>query len=154
LVYLSLYFAGKLRLFVVKTGYFYRAFIVSLPILGAVLVAVSRITDYKHHTWDVVIAALLGTLFANFAYRQYYPSLSSPHSGIPFEPRIAKGSDVATNDNISISQRLGADYGTAEEDPQLGYTTATNGQSYEMSSPRGQKSQAVPDGDKGNTSLI
>lgn len=135
LVYLSLYLAGKLRLFVVQTGYFYRCFICSLPILGAVLVAVSRITDYKHHTWDVVIAALLGTLFANFAYRQYYPSLWSEHTGIPFEPRISKYNDLSTADDISVSQRLGADYGPNDE-PQLGYTTVSDPQSFEMSGSR------------------
>ncbi|CAO3696654.1 unnamed protein product [Umbelopsis ramanniana] len=132
LVYLSLYFAGKLRIFVLKTGYFYRGFIVIMPILGAVLVGVSRITDYKHHTWDVVIAALLGTLFAVFAYRQYYPSLWSPHSGIPFEPRIAKRNELDTNDDISISQQLAADYGTNDDNFQLGNTSGTSGQSYEM----------------------
>lgn len=107
-----------------------------MPILGAVLVGVSRITDYKHHTWDVVIAALLGTLFAVFAYRQYYPSLWSPHSGIPFEPRIAKRNELDTNDDISISQQLAADYGTNDDNFQLGNTSGTSGQSYEMSHSR------------------
>jgi diacylglycerol diphosphate phosphatase/phosphatidate phosphatase len=147
LFHLSLYFAGKLKIFVVKTGYFYRGFIVLLPIFGGVLVAVSRITDYKHHTWDVVIAALLGTAFAIFAYRQYYPSLWSPYSGIPFEPRIPKGNDISTGDNISMSQRLGADYGNAEDEPQLGYSSATNGQSFEMSNQRVQKPGAEGDGE-------
>ncbi|KAH8556809.1 phosphatidic acid phosphatase type 2/haloperoxidase [Umbelopsis sp. PMI_123] len=145
LVYLSLYFAGKLRIFVVKTGYFYRGFIVSMPILGAVLVGVSRITDYKHHTWDVVAGALLGTIFAYFAYRQYYPSLWSPHSGIPFEPRIPKTNDMATNDNISISQQLAADYGVREESPQLGNTTS---QSFELGSSRFRSNDAAKEGDK------
>lgn len=136
LVYLSLYLAGKLRLFVVKTGYFYRAFICSVPILGAVLVAVSRIRDYKHHTWDVVIGALLGIIFANFGYRQYYPSVFSPQTGIPFEPRIQKRNDAATGDSASISQRLGADYGLDDEDPQLGYSSATSPQSIELANAR------------------
>jgi diacylglycerol diphosphate phosphatase/phosphatidate phosphatase len=107
-----------------------------MPILGAVLVGVSRITDYKHHTWDVVIAALLGTLFAVFAYRQYYPSLWSPNCGIPFEPRIAKRNELDTNDDISISQQLAADYETNEDNFQLGNTSGTSGQSYEMSHSR------------------
>lgn len=136
LVYLSLYLAGKLRLFVVKTGYFYRAFICSVPILGAVLVAVSRIRDYKHHTWDVVIGALFGILFANFAYRQYYPSIFSSQTGTPFEPRIPKLNDAATGDSASISQRLGADYGLDDEDPQLGHSSATSPQSIEMMNAR------------------
>ncbi|KAG2179928.1 hypothetical protein INT43_003715 [Umbelopsis isabellina] len=136
LVYLSIYLAGKLRLFVVKTGYFYRAFICSVPILGAVLVGVSRIRDYKHHTWDVVIGALLGIIFANFAYRQYYPSIFSPHTGMPFEPRISKPNDATTGDSASISQRLGADYGLDDEDPQLGYSSATSPQSIELMNAR------------------
>jgi diacylglycerol diphosphate phosphatase/phosphatidate phosphatase len=136
LVFLSLYLAGKLRLFVVKTGYFYRAFICSVPILGAVLIGVSRIRDYKHHTWDVVIGALLGIIFANFAYRQYYPSLFSPQTGIPFEPRIVQRQDAATADNASISQRIGADYELNDEEPQLGYSSATSPQSIEMANAR------------------
>ena len=42
-------------------------------------------TDHWH---DVLVGSILGTLFAYFSYRQYYPSLSSELSHRPYSPRI------------------------------------------------------------------
>lgn len=61
------------------------------------LVAISRTEDYRHHWQDVTIGALLGTLCAYFAYRQYYPGLSQDSCRDPFLTRLAhckRGHDV------------------------------------------------------------
>lgn len=40
------------------------------------------------HWQDVLAGSLLGFGIANFAYRQYFPSLSSKLSHLPYAPRI------------------------------------------------------------------
>ncbi|KAL4876989.1 hypothetical protein BJY04DRAFT_222491 [Aspergillus karnatakaensis] len=61
-----------------KKGEVWKLFLVLLPSVGATLIAVSRIMDARHHPFDVITGALLGTLCATIAYRQYFPSLFEP----------------------------------------------------------------------------
>ncbi|KAJ2959405.1 hypothetical protein NQZ79_g5148 [Umbelopsis isabellina] len=84
--YLSLYLCGKLHVFDHK-GHVWKGFVVLIPIMGAILVAISRIMDYRHHPWDVVFGGLLGFLAAYFSYHQYYPPLHANDCHLPFEPR-------------------------------------------------------------------
>lgn len=56
--------------------------------IGALLVAISRTVDYRHHWQDVTVGAILGTGLAIFAYHQYYPPLWSDASDEPFAPRV------------------------------------------------------------------
>lgn len=59
--------------------------------------AISRTEDYRHHWQDVTIGAILGTLCAYFAYRQYYPGLSQDSCRDPYLTRLAhckRGHDV------------------------------------------------------------
>ena len=74
LFYLSLYLAGKLHL-LDHRGEVWKTFIVLVPTLGAALITVSRIEDARHHPFDVITGASLGTLCAYVAYRQYFPPL-------------------------------------------------------------------------------
>jgi hypothetical protein len=67
----------------------YKGFLFAFPIIGALLVAISRTEDYRHHWQDVTIGALLGTFCAYFAYRQYYPGLSQEACRDPFLTRVA-----------------------------------------------------------------
>lgn len=46
-----------------------------LPLLGACLIAISRLEDYRHDVFDVVSGSLLGFLVALLNWRRYYPSL-------------------------------------------------------------------------------
>ncbi|XP_071448815.1 phospholipid phosphatase 4-like isoform X2 [Hetaerina americana] len=55
-----------------------------LPLVGALLIALSRTCDYHHHWQDVVCGSLLGLLISYLCYRQYYPSLSSPLCSHPY----------------------------------------------------------------------
>jgi diacylglycerol diphosphate phosphatase/phosphatidate phosphatase len=62
----------------------------AFPIIGALLIAISRTRDYRHHWQDVTIGAILGTLCAYFAYRQFYPGLSHNSCHDPFLARLAR----------------------------------------------------------------
>ncbi|GAB5589340.1 hypothetical protein Unana1_04240 [Umbelopsis nana] len=85
--FLSLYLAGKMHLFD-RRGHTYKGFIFAAPWIGAMLVAISRTVDYRHHWQDVTVGAIIGTGLAFFAYRQYYPPLWSDTSDEPYAPRI------------------------------------------------------------------
>ncbi|TDL24807.1 PAP2-domain-containing protein [Rickenella mellea] len=87
--FLSFYLAGKLHLFD-ERGHTHKAWIALTPLAGASLVAISRTMDYRHHWHDVLVGSFVGLLFSFFAYRQYYPPLSSPLSHHPFAPRIPR----------------------------------------------------------------
>ncbi|KAL4067850.1 phosphatidic acid phosphatase type 2/haloperoxidase [Scleroderma yunnanense] len=87
--FLSFYLAGKMHLFD-KRGHTHKAWISVTPLAGATLVAISRTMDYRHHFQDVVAGSLLGIFIAYFAYRQYYPSLASPTSHLPYSPRVPR----------------------------------------------------------------
>ncbi|KAK9768036.1 hypothetical protein K7432_001623 [Basidiobolus ranarum] len=87
LTFLSLYLAGKLHLFD-ERGHTYKSFVCISPMIGAALIGVSRICDYRHHWQDVLIGGLIGIITAYFSYRQYYPHLASPKCDKPFSPRI------------------------------------------------------------------
>ena len=92
-----------------KMGYTGKAWASAAPLLGAALVAVSRTMDYRHHWQDVTTGGLLGMchtvsltepsgsteyfhsvgiVVGYFAYRQYYPPLTSVKSHRPYSPRI------------------------------------------------------------------
>lgn len=55
------------------------------------LMHVSSSTD---HWQDVLAGSLLGFTIANFAYRQYFPSLSSKRSHLPYAPRTLHPEDA------------------------------------------------------------
>ncbi|KAI8050806.1 phosphatidic acid phosphatase type 2/haloperoxidase [Syncephalis plumigaleata] len=85
--FLSLYMAGKLHIFD-ERGFVFKPLICLIPLLGAALIGISRIADYRHHWQDVLVGGIVGFGMAYFAYRQYYPSLSSHQCHRPFSPRI------------------------------------------------------------------
>ncbi|KAF4576456.1 hypothetical protein EYR36_000948 [Pleurotus pulmonarius] len=90
--FLSFYLAGKLHLFD-KRGHAGKAWLALTPFSGAALVAISRTMDYRHHWHDVLVGSILGTVLSFFAYRQYYPGLSTELSHRPYSPRIKREED-------------------------------------------------------------
>ncbi|KAI8085185.1 phosphatidic acid phosphatase type 2/haloperoxidase [Halteromyces radiatus] len=89
LTFFSLYLAGKLNLFDQKgEGRTLKIFIFWIPILGALLVGISRYRDYRHHWGDILIGGIVGLICAIFSYHQYYPPLSQ--GGNPYNGRILR----------------------------------------------------------------
>jgi hypothetical protein len=57
-------------------GETWKTLLVTIPILAATLVAVSRIMDARHHPFDVITGSLLGVICAIVSYRQYFPPIT------------------------------------------------------------------------------
>jgi diacylglycerol diphosphate phosphatase / phosphatidate phosphatase len=74
-VFLSLYLNAKLKLLANYQPHFWKLIIVLAPILGATIQGGVLTIDGFHHGHDVVTGAIIGTLFALFAYRMMYAAL-------------------------------------------------------------------------------
>jgi len=71
-------------------GFTGKAWLSLTPFLAALLVAISRTMDYRHHWEDVAVGSIVGTVFSYFAYRQYFHPLKSINSNCPYPPRIIR----------------------------------------------------------------
>lgn len=92
--YVALVFAGQLRVFRPGHADLARCLLALAPLLGAALIAMSRLADYRHDVYDVSAGAALGTLITRAVYRRYYPALSRRGCENPY---AAKGGEVANN---------------------------------------------------------
>jgi len=54
------------------------------PLLGAAMIAISRLEDYRHDVEDVIVGGLLGMTVAYFTWRRYYPALMDRHCDEPY----------------------------------------------------------------------
>ena len=64
-----------------------RALIPLAPLLGAALIAISRLEDYRHDVYDVSVGSILGMSVAYCSYRRYYPALGSNNCDVPYPSR-------------------------------------------------------------------
>ena len=69
-----------------------RVLLALAPLIGAALIAISRLEDYRHDVYDVCAGSLLGILIANFSYRRYFPPLKTSRCDEPYPSRA----DMAT----------------------------------------------------------
>ncbi|KAK3826727.1 MAG: phosphatidic acid phosphatase type 2/haloperoxidase [Linnemannia gamsii] len=100
LVYLALWMGGKMHVFDRK-GYSLKPVLLFMPILAAILIAVSRVQDYRHSATDVTWGAIIGIIFAVFSYLQYYPSPTATNSHIPHPCRnFTRHTSADNNDDV------------------------------------------------------
>ncbi|PPJ58957.1 hypothetical protein CBER1_04097 [Cercospora berteroae] len=64
-----------------------------LPLLGAALIAVSRLEDYRHDVFDVVSGSILGFAVTYFNWRRYYPSLMAADCHEPYSALDGKAAN-------------------------------------------------------------
>lgn len=69
----------------------WRTLIAFSPFVAAFLVAASRLEDYRHDVFDVVVGSLLGLSVSYFSWRKYYPGLSSQHCKDPYPAHAEEG---------------------------------------------------------------
>ncbi|XP_017044267.1 phospholipid phosphatase 5 isoform X1 [Drosophila ficusphila] len=82
--FIAYYIGAKLHAFDIRgRGHTWRLCIAVIPLMIALLVAVSRTCDYHHHWQDVTIGGLIGLFAGYISYRQYYPSIFGPDAGKP-----------------------------------------------------------------------
>lgn len=109
--YFALFLAGQFHIFRPRTD-LARVLITLAPLIGASLIAMSRLADYRHDVFDVTVGSILGMLVAWFSYRRYYRPLKHPQCHVPYpspweyaNARTAKnGKDIETQmeDRFSI----------------------------------------------------
>lgn len=105
--FLSMYLAGKVHLFD-ERGHTYKSLVVLAPMILAALIAASRVADYRHHWQDVTAGSIIGSLFAIYSYRQYYPSLAAVKCDCPFSPRVKGGKEQLLPTNLLHGDTLDA----------------------------------------------
>ncbi|KAF4121403.1 diacylglycerol diphosphate phosphatase / phosphatidate phosphatase [Geosmithia morbida] len=82
----SLYLAGQLGVFRPGARDLGRALFCFIPLVGAMLIAISRCADYRHDVYDVCFGSALGYAVAYWSYRRHWPRLSSQRSHEPYPP--------------------------------------------------------------------
>ena len=85
-----------------------RVLITIAPLLGALMIAISRCEDYRHDVYDVTVGSTLGLFVAYTTYRRYYPSLRSHNCHEPYLP-VADNASLAKQRDEELGLTSGED---------------------------------------------
>lgn len=80
------FLAGQMHIFRPRND-LARVLIALAPLIGASMIAISRLEDYRHDVFDVTAGSLLGMMVAYLSYRRYYPSLRLARCDEPYPSR-------------------------------------------------------------------
>ena len=115
----SRFLAGQMHVFRPRTD-LARVLLALAPIVGATLIAISRLEDYRHDVYDVTVGSLLGILVAYFSYSRYYPHLKSAHCDTPYPSRAEwaskHGYGKLKDEEADIGRAASFRSGTTEDD--------------------------------------
>lgn len=78
------FIAGQLHVLRPRRTDLARFLLAMMPLLVALLIAISRCEDYRHDVYDVTIGSFLGFTVAHHTYRRYYPTLRSSRCDMPY----------------------------------------------------------------------
>lgn len=109
------FFCGQMHVFKPRAD-LGRCLLAFVPMLCALMVAISRLNDYRHDIYDVTCGSILGILVSYFSYRRYYPPLCSVTCDIPHDRKDADGfSRVAADEEQQLDDISGETYRLGEQ---------------------------------------
>jgi diacylglycerol diphosphate phosphatase/phosphatidate phosphatase len=89
LSFIALFLAGQLRIYD-GTAMALKLAACFSPIVLAIAVTISRVTDHRHHWHDVAAGGALGLLITLITYPLYFPSVFSPLADQIYTTRVDK----------------------------------------------------------------
>lgn len=100
LLYLLLWLLGQLTVARPQAGA-WRAAVAFLPTLGAMMIALSRTEDYRHHFIDVFVGLCLGAAMAVWLYFRLFPGISALHC---YEPRLLLEQEALETEYLPVDE--------------------------------------------------
>lgn len=87
-------------------GHLWKIVCIMAPILAALLISVTRMTDGRHHGFDVFVGICIGALNGTLAYHQYFAWPFGPARGLPLCVRDTLGMPKALISNNVTRPRV------------------------------------------------
>ncbi|KAG9686171.1 PAP2-domain-containing protein, partial [Aureobasidium melanogenum] len=103
--YLSFFLLSQLRILHPRAG-LYRTLVAFSPLLGAALIAISRLEDYRHDVFDVVVGSCLGLGIAFGTWRRWFPALSSRACDEPYDAFEDGAADQSVFERIRDEEEM------------------------------------------------
>ena len=113
----SRFFAGQLHVFRPRSDLSH-VLLALAPLIGAALIAISRLEDYRHDVYDVTVGSILGIVVAYFSYSRYYPPLHSSNCETPYPSRAEEATVTMKlkDEEARIESRKAWSTDTADEE--------------------------------------